>query len=117
VTDAISTPIMPSLFVILELVEKRPSMYVGFSDEERGAQLLGLEMLIAGYSLAVYQHRLNDPGWLAYASFPDYLQERFDWSMSCGPIRAIRDACGTDHEAWNRFWDLLREFRASRGEP
>jgi hypothetical protein len=74
-------------------------------------------MLIVGYSLAVYHHRLSDSGWVAYASFPDYLRERFGWSMSCGPIAAIRQDAGGDDEAWDRFWDLLWEFRASRGNP
>lgn len=37
-----------SLFTVLEIVQKRPGMYLGYSDSERGAQLRSLEMLIAG---------------------------------------------------------------------
>jgi hypothetical protein len=113
VTDA--TP-APSLFAILELVEKRPAMYVGFSESERGDQLRNLEMLIIGYALAVRQYGLRDAGWEAYVSFPDYLEERFGWSMSCGPIAAIRSASPDDRDAWERFWALLREFRARHAD-
>ncbi|HYP99073.1 MAG TPA: hypothetical protein VER96_10380 [Polyangiaceae bacterium] len=71
----------------------------------------GLEMLIAGYSLAVRHHRLEDRGWESYAGFSDYLRDRFGWSMSRAPISAIRDSVATDKEAWDLFWQLLEEFR------
>jgi hypothetical protein len=107
---------MASMYDVLELVRARPSMYVGWDDSQYDRRLAGLEMLIAGYSLAVYHHGLKDSGWEEYASFPSYLQERFGWSMSCGPIVAIRDAAASDREAWDLFWRLLQEFRDSRSQ-
>jgi hypothetical protein len=103
----------PSLFAVLELVRQRPSMYVGCSDSDPGERLRALEMLIAGYSLASYQHGLIDPGLQAYSAFPAYLEERFGCSMACGPIVAIRQASESDTDAWSLFWDLLADFRAS----
>lgn len=85
----------PSLYAILDLVRQRPSMYVGWTDAERDKQLAGLEMLIAGYTLAIHQHGISDEGCDSYARFPDYLQVRFGWSMSCGPLFAIREASRT----------------------
>ena len=101
----------PSLFTILALVQKRPGMYVGGTDAERTLQLDNLEMLITGYSLAVRQHGLRDAGFDVYAGFGPYLEERLGWSMSQGPIRAIRHAATHDAEAWDHFWRLLWEFR------
>jgi hypothetical protein len=84
---------------------------VGGSNDQRGKQLGNLEMLIAGYALAVYHHGLRDPGFDAYAGFPEFLRDRFGWSMSCGPIAAVRQVSLSDDDAWTRFWDLLWEFR------
>src|SRR5688572_23772981 len=100
---------MASMYDVLELVRARPSMYVGGDESQYDRRLAGLEMLIAGYSLAVYHHVLQDAGWEDYASFPEYLGARFGWSMSRGPIVAIRDAAASDKEAWDLFWKTLEE--------
>jgi hypothetical protein len=89
-------------------------MYIGFDEHERGRQLDGLEMLIAGYSLAVQHHGLHDDGLESYAGFREYLRSRFGWSMSCGEMAAIRSAASNDAEAWDLFWKLLQEFRESK---
>lgn len=102
-----------SFFTLMELIEKRPGMYVGYSDGQRDEQLRSLEMLIVGYSLAVELHDARDPGFEAYSGFADYLRGRFGWSMSSGPIAAIRQASGSGDDAWSRFWQLLSEFRAN----
>jgi hypothetical protein len=104
----------PSLFTILGLVQMRPGMYVGGTDSERTLQLDNLEMLITGYSLAVRQHQLRDAGFDLYAGFSSYLEERFGWSMSQGPISAIRHAATSDTEAWENFWRLLWDFRDAK---
>lgn len=101
------------MFAILELIRQRPSMYVGWDDDQFDKRLAGLEMLIAGYSLAVRHHDIKDDGWEAYARFPEYLRNRFGWSTSCGEIAAIRAAAGSDSEAWALYWKLLGEFKAA----
>jgi hypothetical protein len=100
-----------SMLNLLSLVQKRPVMYVGAADSARGAQLDRLETLIAGYSLAVTWHGLDDPGLKLYGEFAPYLEERFAWDLNRGPIRAIRNATRSDAEAWDSFWQLLWEFR------
>ncbi len=107
---------MPSCNSVLDRVRLRPGIYVGGSDCERGAQLAGLEMLIAGYALAVLDHGVKDDGLASYGEFPAYLRARFGWSMSCGPIAAIRETSSNDGEAWERFWHLLDEYKKSRAE-
>ncbi len=97
----------PSLLTMLALVEKRPSMYLGYDESHRAQQLDALESFIAGYCAAVHHHGLIDAGYTAYARFPDYLRNRFGWSMSCGPIAAIREHSDRDAAAWDLFWTLL----------
>lgn len=105
----------PSLFTVLVVVEKRPSMYLGFDDQNRGKQLHALEAFIAGYFSALHQHRLHDRGFDTYARFPDYLRARFGWSVSRGPIAAIREHSSSDAAAWEQFWTLLRDFQSAAG--
>lgn len=104
---------MGSLFQFLENVRRCPGMYLGPAEQNRGRQLENLEFLIWGYRAAVDGHGIVDGGAQALASFPEYLRTRFGWSMACGAIWAIRDSCGSDDEAWDRFWELLEEYRAS----
>jgi hypothetical protein len=85
-------------------------MYLGTDDETPGCRLDALEHLIAGYYWAVRAHRILDPGVDRWIEFPSHLAARFGWSMSQGPIRAIRQASESDAEAWTRFWSLLHEF-------
>jgi hypothetical protein len=100
----------PSMLTFLALVQKRPGMYLGMADESPDSRLDALELLIAGYAGAVYTHDLKDPGFDQWAGFPSRLAFQFGWTMSQGPIRAIRDASSNDEEAWARFWSLLRDF-------
>ena len=100
-----------SFFEVMALIEKRPGMYVGYGERERDKQLQGLEMLVAGYDLAVNHHGIRDAGLDAFARFPEYLRDRFGWSMSCGPIVAIRNVSTSPEDAWDLFWRLLWEFR------
>ena len=104
---------MPSIFDVLEEVEKRPSMYVGWSESERRLQLQNLEMFMAGYTVAVHVHGIDEPVKDFLREFSRYLWVKYEWSVSCGPIAAIRDACQSDEEAWEKFWTLVRDFRAS----
>jgi hypothetical protein len=96
----------------LSKVHQRPGMYVGGMDADYATQLDRLEMLIHGYLIALRSHQIEDVGAAAYGAFPEYLRSRFGWSMSQGPIRAIRRACPSDREAWELFWSLLADFTA-----
>jgi hypothetical protein len=88
-------------------------MFVGASDVERGEQLRNLEMILNGYALAVHHHHLQEPVTDFPRQFATYLSDRFGWSAAAGPIAAVRDASSNDEEAWNTFWRLVSEFRAS----
>ena len=100
----------PSMLTFLALVQRRPGMYLGMDDERPDRRLDALGHLIAGCCCALYAHCPADPGFAEWAAFPDRLADRFGWSMSQGPIWAIRHASANDEEAWTKFWVLLEEF-------
>jgi hypothetical protein len=108
------SPKPPSLLTILWLVEKRPGMYLG-PDDDRGRQLDNLEILISGYFLAISQHGLRDSGVDLYSGFGAYLESRFAWNVSGGPVRAIRREAPSDAVAWGEVWRLLWEYRDAAG--
>lgn len=104
---------MASIFEVLEAIEKRPSMYVGASNSERGEQLRNLELLLHGYAIAVDSHGLSEPVQDFPKAFAEYLYKRFEWSASAGPVAAIKDAAKSDEDAWQMFWKLVKDFRNS----
>ena len=104
---------MASIFELLEDIEKRPGVFLGWSTAERGEQLRDLEMLLIGYGHAVDRHGLADPGAAFLESFNLFLTKKYGWSSAIGPIGAIREHATSDIAAWDLFWSLLREFRAN----
>jgi len=101
------------VFDLLDQIKQRPGMYLGSSDSERGKQLRNLEFLLHGYSMALGCHQIRERVSDFPREFIYYLHGRFGWSTACGPAAAVRDACNTDGEAWEMFWQLVAEFRAS----
>lgn len=101
------------VFELLREIQRRPTMFVGASNADRGQQLKNIELLLNGYALAVKSHDLNQD-----IDFPRefgaYLHERFGWSASAGPVAAVRDAAKSDDDAWQSFWVLVEEFRVER---
>ena len=59
---------MRSIFDVLEAIEKRPEMYVGYSDRERGQQLRNLELFLVGYSVACELHGVDQPEFVRHLS-------------------------------------------------
>lgn len=101
------------IFDLLDQIKRRPSMYVGGSDSQRGEQLRNLELLLHGYSMALSGHQIQERVNDFPREFSTYLHARFGWSTACGPAAAVRDASSTDNEAWEMFWRLAAEFQAS----
>ena len=106
---------MATVFDLLAAIRERPSMYVGEDDASRGNQLRNLELLLHGYALAVRLHGLDEPVKNLPHEFAEYLRAKHDWSAAAGPVAAIREASGSDEEAWEVFWTLLDEYRGSLG--
>jgi hypothetical protein len=107
---------MPTVFDLLNDIEKRPNMYIGWGPDERGKQLESLQSMLMGYGHAVHRHGIDDPGGNSLESFGRFLRERYGWSEELGPIGEIRFRATSDEEAWNMVWKLIREFRSAEPE-
>ena len=101
------------VFDLLEQVKQRPSMYVGASNDQRGAQLRNLELILHGYAIALDRHQVRERVVDFPREFSKYLHTRFGWSAACGPVAAVRGAAESDEVAWEMFWQLVTDFRAS----
>jgi hypothetical protein len=104
-----------SLLQRLDLIRMRPGMYLGANAPNHGVMLDRLDTWIVGYSEAIRVHQIRDPGVELYESFWQFLEKRLDRSMEKGTIQTIRMLSVTDAEAWEMYWRLLAEFRASVG--
>jgi hypothetical protein len=104
---------MASVFDLLDEIRKRPGMYVGHDESKRAMQLRNLELLMAGYWMALYNHNIKEPVLDFNREFAHYLYETRGWSASCGPVAAIREATKNQKEAWELFWQLIDEFRST----
>jgi hypothetical protein len=108
-------PSAASLLDRLDLIRMRPGMYLGANAPNHGVMLDRLDTWIVGYSEAVRIHRIRDPGLEHYESFWQFLEKRLGRSMEKGTIPTIRMLCVNDAEAWETYWRLLEEFRATVG--
>ena len=104
---------MASVFDLLDEIRKRPTMYVGYDETKRALQLQGLEMLLAGYGMALYYHNIKEPGSSFNRKFGVYIEETKGWSMSCGPVAAILEAAKNEEGAWKLYWKMVDEFRST----
>jgi hypothetical protein len=104
---------MASVFELLDEIRKRPSLYVGYDESKRVLQLKAIETLMDGYSLALRNHNIQERTSDFNQDFDAYLSATKGWSVSCGPVVAILQATKNEEEAWELFWQLVDEFRAT----
>lgn len=89
-------------------------MYLGRKDEARRDQLLALQVLITGYSLALHQHQLGQQDLVVIAELEDYVR-RHSGADGLPGINHILATSRTEDEAWSRFWTLFHQFRELKG--
>lgn len=102
---------MADIFGLLADVRKRPGMYLGGDDAHRLVQLRNLELWLLGYSNALANHGIQEPGVHFLRDFGEHLRHTRGWSTSCGPIDAIVRGTSDESEAWDMLWKLIDEFR------
>lgn len=66
-----------------------------------------------GYCRALRDNGLEAPVLDFKREFGEYLLRTKGWSMSCGPVDAIRRETRSGPEAWSLYWKLVDEFRES----
>lgn len=104
---------MASVFELLDEIRRRPGMYVGGDESRRALQLRNLEQLLCGYTLALQCYRIQERVADFTREFGAHIWKTKGWSVSCGPVAAILEAADSDEEAWELFWRLVDEFRAT----
>ena len=105
------------VFSLLEKIERRPSVYIGFDNDQPRQRLRSLELILTGYSMALSMHAIREPGLKFNSEFGAFLRSRFGWSPSTGPVEAILRSAENDEEAWKAFWRLVAEFRTTSDSP
>ncbi|NTX51807.1 hypothetical protein [Myxococcus sp. CA039A] len=104
---------MTSIFDFLRQVEQRPSMYLGYMNNQREEQLSSLEFVIMGYTCAIQQHQLVEPTLNFREDFGNFLRQKYGWSMSTGPIGAVLREYSDKETSWKVFWTHVWEFERS----
>lgn len=103
---------MRTIFDLLDEIKKRPSMFLGGGSEDISLQLDNLQFVIFGYEWALEIHGIDEPGINFSRNLAEYMRQQFNTSTSCGPVGAVRTMCGSDAEAWEKFWEVIDKFRA-----
>jgi hypothetical protein len=78
------------IFEWLDNVRGMPQMFLNHSPEERDKQLLVLQMLVHGYSMALQTHAITSDVQNFELEFDQFLHAKYGWGTSCGFVDAIR---------------------------
>jgi hypothetical protein len=98
---------MPGLFEILEEIKARPEMYLGNPSIEN------LFMFLVGYKTARRELGIEptEEELKFYGEFQPWLQEKFKIRTSYSWAALMQLHSINQKEAFDRFFDLLEEFR------
>jgi hypothetical protein len=102
------------LFDLLQVIKERPGMYV--LNNTYDEQFRELEVLFLGYELALSNYNISEVGSQFRNDFGGFLRSKYHWSMSCGPMAAIRLEFESSEKAWFKFWELLELYKSSLSE-
>jgi hypothetical protein len=99
---------MSNILDVLDHMRERPAMYFGRS-------LRPVEIFCDGYYAALSGHHVReDAPVIGTFHFGEWLYRRHQWPHSCGWAAAIQRNCASDEEAFDRFFQLLDEYRQLR---
>ncbi|HMJ65357.1 MAG TPA: hypothetical protein VK615_08390 [Candidatus Binatia bacterium] len=101
-----------SIYDLLAHIRRRPGLYIG------DPELTRLQSFIIGYECGLgrggLMPRHEEP---EFHGFHDWIARRLGYYESTsGWYKMIRERCVSEREAFDRFYELLDEFRAARGE-
>lgn len=97
---------MNTIYTLLRAACERPGMF----DAE--ASLRPLQDMCHGYSVALQNHGIDEPGVNFNRRFGDFLFRRFGWSTSCGWADAIGSNVRPGATPIATLKSLLNEFEA-----
>jgi hypothetical protein len=106
-----------TVFNVLREIETRPGMFIGLDSQHRAAQLRALEALLHGYSLALSENGVDEPGIDFLRGLAAYMAAQ-GWKVGAiGPIATIVAESPNSEVAWRVFWKLVWEFEAKLNDP
>src|ERR1041384_8103551 len=94
-----------NIYGLLDHMREHPSMWL------RRQSLVEIESILHGYSASLKSHRIRESGTEFNRRVSDYLEQRCGWSLCRGWACAIREHSSSSKRAFDRFFDLLDEFR------
>ena len=108
-TAPIFTETQDSIYDLLELIRKRPGLWIA------EPELIRVYAFLGGYEAALGRQRLTfryvGP---EFHGFHDWIARRLGYGGSAsGWYNMIRGRCSSEREAFDRFYELLVEFRSS----
>jgi hypothetical protein len=103
--DGMDAPWGGDLYDLLQTARPRPGMFV------RDWSLEELASICWGYHAALKTHGISEFGSDFNHRFHDWLRRRFGRWDTQGWAHAIREQSPTAEAAWERFFQLLDEFR------
>ena len=100
-----------TIYDVLDWIQRRPGLAIA------QPELVRVYAFLIGYQCALGRQRLTfrhaDPD---FHRFHDWIAQRLDYRESTsGWHNMIRGRCSSEREAFDRFYELLAEFRASVG--
>ena len=103
------TETQDSVYDLLELIHLRPGMWVA------EPELVRVYAFLVGYGAALGRQRLMFRSVAPeFHGFHDWIAKRLGYGESTsGWYNMIRRRCSSEREAFDRFYELLAEFRAS----
>jgi hypothetical protein len=100
-----------SIYDLLEWIHRRPGIWIA------QPELVRVYSFIGGYEAALGRQRLALRSVAPeFRGFHDWIAQRLGYGESTsGWYNMIRGRCSSEREAFDRFYELLAEFRASAG--
>lgn len=100
-----------TIYELLEWIQRRPGLAIA------QPELVRVYAFLIGYQCALGRQHLTfrhvEP---EFHGFQDWIAQRLDYRESTsGWYNMIRGRCGSEREAFDRFYELLAEFRARPG--
>lgn len=106
-TPADFTGTYAQVFALLANIKPRPAMYIP------GLQLANLETYLHGFEAGL-RSQLPQEGEPFHLAFSQFIYERRGWSGNAGWAYAIREHVHHHERAWETFFELIEEFKASQ---
>lgn len=91
-------------------IEARPLLYMRHDDD-----IEALQLLFAGYAIALHLHAIDDDLGDFNARFSQWLRGRTGWSASRGWAVALRENASSEQPLLTAFLVLARQFFAESG--